>query len=87
MAALAEGRQALEDLEALLLRFGCRPLVSAEDAERMGYGLGVIRRGFGVVEKYLRVMRAGGWDVEGIEAVAHGGVGSHSDRPGADGGG
>ena len=61
MAALAAGRQALEDLEGLLLRFGCRPVVSAEDAERMGYGLGVIRRGFGVVEKYLRVMRAEGW--------------------------
>jgi len=28
----------------------------------MGYGLGVIRRGFGVVEKYLRVMRENGWE-------------------------
>ena len=65
MAALAAGREALEDLEALLLRFGCRPAVGVEDAERMGYALGVIRRGFGVVEKYLRVMRETGWRVDG----------------------
>ena len=71
MAALAQGREALEDLEALLLRFGCRPAVSAEDAERMGYALGLIRRGFGVVEKYLRVMRAEGWRVVELETVVH----------------
>lgn len=61
MVALAQGRAALADLEGLLLRFGCRPAVSAGDAERMGYALGVIGRGFGVVEKYLRVMRDAEW--------------------------
>ena len=62
MAALAAGRQAVEDLEGLLLRFGSKPVVGVEDAERMGYALGRIRVGFGVVEKYLRVMRAEGWE-------------------------
>ncbi len=61
MARLAAGRAAVEDLEGLLLRFGSKPVVSVEDAERLGYGLQVIRVGFGVVEKYLRAMRERGW--------------------------
>ena len=61
MAALAAGREAVEDLEALLLRFGSRPVVSLDDAQRMGYDLQVIRAGYHVVEKYLAVWRQNEW--------------------------
>ena len=58
MATLARGRQAVEDLEALLLRFGCRPVVTGEDGQRMAYDLQVVRVGLDVVEKYLAEWRA-----------------------------
>lgn len=61
MARLADGRQAIDDLEGLLLKFGCRPSVSVQDAERMGYNLQRIRMGLEVVEKYLRLMRESRW--------------------------
>lgn len=57
MAALAAGRVAVEDMEALLLRFACRPVVSVEDACRLGERLQEIRLGYAVVEKYLRWAR------------------------------
>jgi len=61
MARLADGRQAIDDLEGLLLKFGCKPSVTVDDAERMGYNLQRIRMGLQVVEKYLRMMRASRW--------------------------
>jgi hypothetical protein len=61
MATLAAGRQALEDLEGLLLRLACRPVVGVEELGRMGYDLQVAASGYQVVEKYLRKMREEGW--------------------------
>ena len=57
MAALADGEQAVADLEGLLLRLGQRPVMSSEDCMRLGAGLQRIRVGFGVVRKYLRWAR------------------------------
>lgn len=61
MARLADSRMALDDLEGLLLKFACRPSVTVDDAERMGYNLQRVRMGLEVVEKYLRLMRESRW--------------------------
>jgi hypothetical protein len=62
MAALADGRLAVEDLEGLLLKLGYRPVVTEEDAQRLAYNLQRVRLGLGVVDKFLRLMRAIGWE-------------------------
>lgn len=58
MAVLARGKEAVKDMEALMLRFTQKPIASIDDINRMYEDLFDVSASHAVIGKYLTAMRS-----------------------------